>query len=90
MRRLPVIFLLLVLIVSCNKTPDYVISEDKMARLMADLYIGDAVVESEHRTYANDSEPEILRTPEDGGSTGAGSAGCGYAASRFRLQEIPE
>ena len=61
MRRLPVIFLLLVLIVSCNKTPDYVISEDKMARLMADLYIGDAVVESEHRTYANDSLRKVLQ-----------------------------
>ncbi len=46
---------------SCSKTPDYVISEDKMARLMADIYIGDAVVETEHRTFGNDSLRKVLQ-----------------------------
>lgn len=45
---------------SCSRTPGYVISEDRMAELMADIYLGDAVVESEYRTFNNDSLRKVL------------------------------
>ncbi|WP_302063659.1 DUF4296 domain-containing protein, partial [uncultured Duncaniella sp.] len=61
MCRIPVILLFIVMFMSCSRTPDYVISEDKMARLMADIYIGDAVVETEHRTFGNDSLRKVLQ-----------------------------
>ncbi|MCI9172491.1 DUF4296 domain-containing protein [uncultured Duncaniella sp.] len=60
MRRLPVITLLLLMLAACSKTPDYVISEDRMASLMADLYMGDAVVENDNRSYRNDSVRKVL------------------------------
>ncbi len=61
MCRIPVILLFIGMFMSCSRTPDYVISEDKMARLMADIYIGDAVVETEHRTFGNDSLRKVLQ-----------------------------
>ena len=48
------------MLAACSKTPDYVISEDRMASLMADLYMGDAVVENDNRSYRNDSVRKVL------------------------------
>lgn len=60
MHRLPLIIVALFLLMACSRTPDYVISEKKMAQLMADIYVGDAVVENESRTYRNDSMRKVL------------------------------
>ncbi len=63
MRRLPPILFaaMLMLLMACSRTPDYVISKDKMARLMADIYIGDAVVDNNSREYNNDSLRRVLK-----------------------------
>lgn len=61
MRRFPLIlFVALAMLSSCKKTPDYVISEDEMAELMADIETANAVVEMDFRDYSNDSSKIIL------------------------------
>lgn len=60
MRKILLPLSLLLLSLSCSRTPGYVISEDKMASLMVDLYVGDAVVEAEGRKYATDSSRLVL------------------------------
>ncbi len=55
MRRLfPVIASMMVL-AACSKTPGYVISEGKMAEIMADLHTGEAVVDANSSTFRKDS-----------------------------------
>ena len=41
--------------VSCSKIPSGILGKEKMARIIADLSIAEAVVESEYRTYSEDS-----------------------------------
>lgn len=63
MRHLPVFITLTLLLfsaTSCRKTPSHVIPEDKMAALMADVNIGNAIVESERGRYATDSAKMVL------------------------------
>lgn len=57
MKRLPAIVLAAaaMLAVACSKTPSGVIPPDKMARLVADINVGNAVVETETRDWGNDS-----------------------------------
>lgn len=55
MRKLLVILLVMVAFAACDSTPDYVIPPKKMAELMADVHTGEAVVESNSRTFSNDS-----------------------------------
>ena len=55
MRRLfPVVASMMVL-AACSKTPGYVISEGKMAEIMADLHTGEAVVDANSSTFRKDS-----------------------------------
>lgn len=58
--RLLLPFLALLLGVACSSTPGYVIPEKKMAALMADIYIGDAVVEGSPREWRQDSLRQVL------------------------------
>lgn len=60
MRRLFPLILLLTVAAACSDTPDYVIPKDKMASLMADIYIGEAVVESSPRQWVRDSTRTVL------------------------------
>lgn len=52
----------LLLAAACSSTPDYVISRDKMASLLADIHEADAVVELDRQKYQNnDSAKKILK-----------------------------
>lgn len=55
MRNLVLILLSLLIFAGCDSTPDYVIPPKKMAELMADIHTGEAVVESNNRSFPNDS-----------------------------------
>ena len=61
MRRLPAIIIMLLLLVACKKTPDYVISPDRMARLLADIHTAEAVVDANHSSWRTDSSKRALR-----------------------------
>lgn len=60
MRRLLLIPSLMMMLMACSSTPDYVIPQSRMAELMADLYIGDAVVEAESHKFSDDSLRKVL------------------------------
>lgn len=60
MRLLFPFIALLLLAAACSSTPDYVIPQKKMAALMADIYTGDAVVESASRDWRQDSVRRVL------------------------------
>lgn len=60
MRSLPVVIILSLILASCSKTPGYVISEDKMAEILADIHTGEAVVESNSSSFRNDSTKRAL------------------------------
>lgn len=50
----------LLILMACSRTPDYVIPKDIMAGLMADIYLGDAVVDNNSRAYGTDSLRKVL------------------------------
>ncbi len=63
MRSLPsllTLFLLLALLPSCRKTPSYVIPEDKMAELIADINVGNAIVDADRGQFRDDSSRMVL------------------------------
>lgn len=43
------------LLVGCNNTPDKVLPQEEMAQLLADIHIGESVVDVERTTFYNDS-----------------------------------
>ena len=45
----------------CNPAPDGVLSPDDMARLLADIHIGESVSETERRVFNNDSILRVLK-----------------------------
>lgn len=49
-----------VAIVACDSTPSYVIPPKKMAEVMADVHVGEAVVEGNSRSFPNDSTKKAL------------------------------
>ncbi len=57
----PILPLMLFAAVSCSKTPDYVINEDDMASLVADIHEADAIVTIERESYRTDSQKTALR-----------------------------
>ncbi|MCM1077243.1 MAG: DUF4296 domain-containing protein [Bacteroides sp.] len=59
-RLLPIITLTLILLVSCSKTPGYVISENKMAEIMADIHTAEAVVDANNSTFRQDSAKQAF------------------------------
>lgn len=48
-------------VAACDSTPDYVIPPKKMAQLMADVHVGEAVIESNSREYGNDSLKKVMK-----------------------------
>lgn len=62
MKHLPIVLIsLMLLFVSCKKTPDHVIPEDNMAELLADLQIADAVIEINRQDYPEENQRMQLR-----------------------------
>ena len=55
LRWLPLLAAVGIAVTACDSTPDYVIPPKKMAQLMADVHVGEAVVENNSREYGNDS-----------------------------------
>lgn len=61
MRDLFVIIALVALAVGCSKTPDGIVNEKDMARLMADMYKAEVIYEDNEGKYNNDSLKLALR-----------------------------
>lgn len=63
MRNITALIMLLLMLqvaTGCRKTPDHVIPEGKMAEIMADINIGNAIVEDERGHYSTDSSKMVL------------------------------
>lgn len=60
MRNILLIAVALIVLAACSRTPGYVIPEERMASLMADIYLGDAVVENDAKAFAGDSLRKVL------------------------------
>lgn len=63
MRRTPLLLILLVLLpaFSCSRRPGGVLSEEKMALLLADIYTAEAVIEYSRPSYHTDSSRIAVR-----------------------------
>lgn len=46
---------------SCNSTPEHVIPPEKMARLLADIHIGESVIDAHRNQYVEDSLKKELK-----------------------------
>ncbi len=55
------IVLLIMIVIGCNSTPDYVIPPEKMARVLADIHIGESVAEINRSDYREDSLKKALK-----------------------------
>lgn len=53
--------LALMVLTGCSKRPSYVLSQKKMAEVMADIHIGEAVVEMNHVAFNTDSAKMALK-----------------------------
>lgn len=51
----------LILAAACDRTPEGVIPPSDMASLMADIHVGESVVETERRAFASDSMRQVLK-----------------------------
>ncbi|MDE6460442.1 MAG: DUF4296 domain-containing protein [Paramuribaculum sp.] len=58
---LTIVVVIAIVVVSCSKIPSGILGKEKMARIIADLSIAEAVVESDYRTYAEDSTKLALK-----------------------------
>lgn len=61
MRKLTFIAILIAIMSACNRTPSGVIGKHNMAALLADIYVGEALVDENYRTYYGDSIRQTLR-----------------------------
>lgn len=64
LRLLPVTLLLSLtvgIMSSCGGTPDGIIPPDKMARLMADIYVGEATMETSSHLFSSDSSRRVFK-----------------------------
>lgn len=46
---------------SCSRTPDGVLNQEEMASLMADIHMGEAVIDYNYSTFPNDSTRKMLK-----------------------------
>ena len=51
---------LLTIAVSCSKVPGYVIPPDKMAQILADVHVGEAVIDLNRNDYRTDSTKQLM------------------------------
>lgn len=61
LRMLPAAVLGALAMAACNSVPDGVIPPDKMAPLLADIYVGEAVVETSQREFRKDTMKLALK-----------------------------
>lgn len=66
MRRLPDILsvwavLAAAVVLSCSRTPSGVLSKGEMAELLADIHVGEAVVENNYNDYLSDSAKKVVK-----------------------------
>lgn len=61
MKRSWLLIPVLLVALSCRQTPDYVIQEDDMAELLADIQVANAVVELNLDYYNNDSLKKVVK-----------------------------
>lgn len=54
------LFLILFVAVACSKVPGYVIPQDKMASILADIHVGEAVIELNRSDYRTDSAKMVM------------------------------
>ncbi len=50
-----------IFISGCNSTPDEVLPKEEMAQLLADIHIGESIVDAEHTKYYNDSLKKVVK-----------------------------
>lgn len=55
------VFILAIIFIGCVKTPDGVLSKEKMAQLLADIHIGESIVDAEHTKYYSDSLKKTVK-----------------------------
>ncbi len=60
-RNLIIIFLLGTIIAACSSTPSGVLSPDKMARLLADVYRAESAIDFNTATYSGDSMKQVVK-----------------------------
>lgn len=60
-KGIPLVIALVALFAACSKTPSGVIGKEKMARIIADLSIAEAVVESDYKAFPTDSDKLALK-----------------------------
>ncbi len=60
-KGIPLVMALVALLAACSKTPSGVIGKEKMARIIADLSIAEAVVESDYKAFPTDSDKLALK-----------------------------
>lgn len=53
--------LALLLLIGCSKTPSGIIGKEKMARIIADLSIAEAIIETDSRSFPDDSSKIVLK-----------------------------
>lgn len=53
--------LLVATMTGCNSTPEHVIPQEKMAQLLADIHVGESVVEINRSDYREDSLKRVLK-----------------------------
>lgn len=53
--------LLVFTITACKKTPEYVLGQEEMASLMADIHTGEAVIDFNYSKFPNDSTRKMLK-----------------------------
>ncbi|MEE0975832.1 MAG: DUF4296 domain-containing protein [Muribaculaceae bacterium] len=51
----------MVLFAACNSTPDYVLSHEEMAQLLADVHIGESLIDANRQNYKDDSLKKELK-----------------------------
>ena len=61
LKSLPAVFTIAIILAACSKTPSGVIGKEKMARIIADLSIAEAVVETDYRDFSSDSAKLVLK-----------------------------
>ena len=49
------------LVASCSKIPSYVLQPDDMASLMADIHVGESVIDLNRSQYPNDSTKMMMK-----------------------------
>lgn len=60
MKRL-VLYVFILLLVSCGKVPSYVIDLDDMAAVLADIHVGESVIELNRKDYRTDSLRMLMK-----------------------------